>query len=94
MPSGATYDKGGSTIIVEEQVYSFVLGLLNSCVYLTIVSMLNPTLNFQVKDVRSMPLILNEKDRIDKAVGDCVNESKTDWDSYENSWNFKRNPLV
>ena len=94
MPSGATYDKGGSTIIVEEQVYSFVLGLLNSCVYLTIVSMLNPTLNFQVKDVRSMPLILNEKDRIDKAVGDCVNESKTDWDSYENSWDFKRNPLV
>ena len=94
MPSGATYDKGGSTIIVEEQVYSFVLGLLNSCVYLTIVSMLNPTLNFQVKDVRSMPLILNEKDRIDKAVGDCVNESKTDWDSYETSWDFKRNPLV
>lgn len=94
MPSGATYDKGGSTIIVEEQVYSFVLGLLNSCVYLTIVSMLNPTLNFQVKDVRSMPLILDEKDRIDKAVGDCVNESKTDWDSYENSWDFKRNPLV
>ena len=94
MPSGATYDKGGSTIIVEEKVYSFVLGLLNSCVYLTIVSMLNPTLNFQVKDVRSMPLILNEKERIDKAVGDCVNESKTDWDSYENSWDFKRNPLV
>ena len=94
MPSGATYDKGGSTIIVEEQVYSFVLGLLNSCVYLTIVSMLNPTLNFQVKDVRSMPLILNEKERIDKAVGDCVNESKTDWDSYETSWDFKRNPLV
>ena len=94
MPSGATYDKGGSTIIVEEQVYSFVLGLLNSCVYLTIVSMLNPTLNFQVKDVRSMPLILNEKERIDKAVGDCVNESQTDWDSYENSWDFKRNPLV
>ena len=94
MPSGATYDKGGSTIIVEEQVYSFALGLLNSCVYITIVSMLNPTLNFQVKDVRSMPLILNEKDRIDKAVGDCVNESKTDWDSYENSWDFKRNPLI
>ena len=94
MPSGATYDKGGSTIIVEEQVYSFVLGLLNSCVYLTIVSMLNPTLNFQVKDVRSMPLILNEKERIDKAVGDCVNESKTDWDSYETSWDFKRSPLI
>ena len=56
--------------------------------------MLNPTLNFQVKDVRSMPLILNEKERIDKAVGDCVDESKTDWDSYETSWDFKRNPLV
>lgn len=94
MPSGATYDKGGSTIIVDETVYSFVLGLLNSCVYLTIVSMLNPTLNFQVKDVRSMPLILKEKESIDKTVQDCVQVSENDWDSYETSWNFKRHPLV
>ena len=94
MPDGATYDKGGSTIIVDENVYSFVLGLLNSCVYLEIASMLNPTLNFQVKDVRSMPLILKRKEEIEKVVGECVKISKGNWDSYETSWDFKWNPLV
>ena len=61
MPEGATYDKGGSTIIVDEDIYNFALALLNSKVYLEIASMLNPTLNFQVKDVRSVPIILKCK---------------------------------
>jgi hypothetical protein len=94
MPEGATYDKGGSTIIVLENVYNFVLGLLNSKVYLEIVTMLNPTLNFQVKDVRSMPLVLEHKDKIECIVLQCVTASKNDWDSFETSWNFKHHPLI
>ena len=94
MPEAATFDKGGSTIIVEDEVYMFTLGLLNSKVYLKIVSMLNPTLNFQVKDIRAMPLILNNKDIISKIVAIIVEMSREDWDSYETSWDFKKNPLV
>ena len=33
MPEGATFDKGGSTIIVDEKVYNFTIALLNSKVY-------------------------------------------------------------
>ncbi|OQQ79034.1 BREX-1 system adenine-specific DNA-methyltransferase PglX [Ligilactobacillus salivarius] len=94
MPEGATYDKGGSTIIVDENVFDYTLGLLNSKVYLNIVSMLNPTLNFQVKDVRSMPLILEDKNNVEKLVKNSVAISKQDWDAYETSWDFKQQPLI
>lgn len=53
MPDEATYDKGCSTIIVDVDICSFSLGLLNPVVYVNIAAMLNSTLNFQVKVVRA-----------------------------------------
>ena len=94
MPYGATFDKGGSTVIVDNDVYNFTLGLLNSKVYISIVSMLNPTLNYQVKDVRSMPLILKDTDNINRIVNDVVAISKLNWDSFETSWEFSCHPIV
>ena len=94
MPQGATYDKGGSTIIVDNNVYYFVLALLNSKVYLRIVAMLNPTLNFQVKDVRSTPLVITGKKQIDSLAKSNIDISKWDWDSFETSWDFKCHPLI
>lgn len=94
MPEGATFDKGGSTIIVDKNVYNFALALLNSKIYLEIASMLNPTLNFQVKDVRSIPLILKNTDIVECLTDNNIDISKQDWDSFETSWDFKKHPLV
>lgn len=94
MPEGATYDKGGSTVIVKDEVYNFTLGLLNSKVYVKIAEMLNPTLNCQVKDVRSMPLILENTEEINTLVDSAIDQSKSDWDSFETSWDFQRHPLI
>lgn len=94
MPEGATYDKGGSTVIVNDDIYNFVLGLLNSKLYIKIATILNPTLNFQVKDIRSLPIKINRKNEIDLIVEENISLSKADWDSFETSWDFKRHPLI
>ncbi len=94
MPEGATFDKGGSTIIVNESIYDFTIGLLNSKVYLYVATILNPTLNFQVKDVCSMPILSNHKNKIDNLVKENIELSKKDWDSFETSWDFEGHPLV
>ena len=94
MPEGATYDKGGSTIIVDDDIYYWTLGILNSKIYRVIASILNPTLNFQVKDVRSIPLILDKESFITNIVKHSIELSKSDWDSFETSWDFKHHPLV
>lgn len=94
MPEGATFDKGGSTVIVDDGIYNFVMALLNSCVYTEIVSIFNPTLNNQVKDIRNLPLDFQKKDLVDSLSEKCTNECLYDWDSFETSWNFKKHPLI
>ena len=94
MPEGATFDKGGSTIIVDEFVYNFTLGLLNSKVYIPISELFNPTLNFQVKDIRSLPIKLEYKAIVDQLVENNIFNSKSDWDAFETSWDFTKHPLL
>lgn len=94
MPEGATFDKGGSTIIVEREVYNYALGLLNSKVFLVVAKALNPTLNFQVKDICSLPLVISCLDVINSTVDKCIDISQVDWDSFETSWDFTTHPLI
>lgn len=95
MPEGATFDKGGSSIIIEdESIYWYTLGLLNSKVFKSIVAILNPTLNFQVKDIRSLPIIIKDVTKIEKIVLNCVKLSESDWNSFERSWEFQKHSLL
>lgn len=74
----------------------YVLGFLCSKVVKYLLQITNPTLNFQVHDIMDLPLVKNEnyyKD-VEKNVSECVSISKKDWDSFETSWDFKKNPLI
>ena len=96
MPEGATFDKGGSTIIIEPNEYNFVFGLLNSKVLKRIVAMLNPTLNYQVKDIRNIPIVRSEKytDKVNTLVEECLSISKTDWSTEGTSFSYQNNVLL
>ncbi len=95
LPEEATFDKGGSSIFIKDDAdYLFVLGALNSKVFAIVSNMLNPTLNFQVKDIRTMPMIIGNKEMVDKFVKESIEISEKDWDSYEVSSGFRNNPLV
>jgi hypothetical protein len=52
---------------------------------------INPTLNIQPGNMSSMPYIPTESS---SEVNVAINISKSDWDSRETSWNFKRDPLL
>lgn len=56
-PSIGGFDKGGPTICYIKDL-NYVLGLLNTTVASSILNMLNPTINLQVKDVKALPIIL------------------------------------
>ncbi|MBR3623073.1 MAG: hypothetical protein IKN43_06980, partial [Selenomonadaceae bacterium] len=71
-----------------------IIGLLNSTVFLHLVPIMNPTLNFQVKNIRSMPMIYEKVDIVNNLVKQNIAISKADWDRRETSWDFERHPLV
>lgn len=95
LPELATFDVGGSSIFFkDDSMIEYVLALLNSKVYLLIAQIMNPTLNFQVKDIRTMPLIIREKNKIENITLDNIKLANIDWDAFETSWDFQKNPLL
>lgn len=56
-PSGSLFDVAGSTLFVnEDKIYYYVLGFLSSLVCNYILGALNPTLNYQAGNIKSLPL--------------------------------------
>ena len=93
----AHYDSGAPTIFNDDfSVDNTVLGFLNSNVATEYLSLMNPTINMGNTYVLSLPNIDagKFKFRIDELVSQNIITSRDDWDSYENSCDFKRNPLV
>ena len=96
MPSCGVFDMGGPEICYLGNSIFYILAFLNTNVAKFYLSVLNPTINLQAKDVKVLPIIVdaNSKDCIREVEEQCVDYSKTDWDSYETSWEFKRHPMV
>ena len=86
----------GAPAISNNRLY-LTMAFLNSTVGAYLLSIVSPTLNLQVGDVKNLPLVVNENKSI-KSVGNivchCIAFSCSDWNSYETSWDFKRHPLV
>ena len=93
LPTGCFFDVAGSTLFSRVD-NAYTLGFLASCVCFDILGILNPTLNYQAGNIKSLPLLIDREDEVDERVYQNIQISKEDWDSYENSWDFKRNPLV
>ena len=94
-PVGFVFDTAGTCIFADQKLLKYLLGLLTSNVVKEILLMLNPTLTFQTGDISNIPVIFKENDvEITSKVNSSIEISRNDWDSYEISWDFKRNPLI
>ncbi|MEG1958004.1 MAG: BREX-1 system adenine-specific DNA-methyltransferase PglX [Lachnospiraceae bacterium] len=87
---------GGGGGITNSQELFYLLGFVNSKPYDLIISAMKSTVNFEVGQIGSIPLIIDEqnKDRIIDLVKENIELSREEWDSYEYSWDFKCHPLI
>ena len=74
----------------------YIIGLLCSNVTFEYLKVLNPTMSFTNGDLVRLPIRIEEQKIafVSELVDGNVTISKDDWNSYETSWDFKRNPLV
>lgn len=94
MPSGCLFDVAGSSLFTKNINLSYILGLLSTKVAYTILKILNPTINFQAGNIKSVPCIVENEDNIISAVKNNISISKQDWDAHETSWDFEENELI
>ena len=93
-PHGYLFDIQGSSSFPTADNLETVTGYLNSKVAYAFLSILNPTLSFQGGNINSLPYIQKDNVAIKQIVKECISCSRSDWDSHETSWDFKRNELL
>ena len=96
LPENATFDKVGSSVFIKDDCsLEFALGLLNSPVTTVVLTILNPTLDVQVMNVRDVPVAAGlPVEVIEKRVRLAIELSEVDWKTFETSWDFQTLPIV
>lgn len=92
---GFLFDVAGSSLFTQtDRQRHAMLGFLCSRIAEYLLYLLNPTMNIQAHDVKALPYLEHDSDRIQELVQENIAICKQDWDSFETSWDFKRHPLI
>ncbi len=78
----------------NHDIIIYAMAMMNSKIASEIMTVLSPTLNFEVGNVAKIPLIVQNEQVIDCLAEKCIEIERNEWNSYEISWEFKRNPLI
>ncbi|MFQ6805579.1 MAG: BREX-1 system adenine-specific DNA-methyltransferase PglX [Lachnospiraceae bacterium] len=96
MPQGFFFESASGVCFPKKSEIPYTLGLLNSKVIQSFAEMLNPTATLQSGDLARIPVLQMEEKL--KLISDMVTFNislcKTDWDSFETSWDFQHHPLL
>lgn len=97
-PTGSVFDSNKGPMVFSENIklLYYLLGFFISQVAQFYLKVFNPTLSLQNGDMDNLPIIIDRSSslRVENMVEDNVKTARTDWDSYETSWDFKKHPMV
>ena len=96
-PQGFLFESKGAKIhFTDTKYYLYTLASLNSCVTAEFLKILSPTLDFHEGPMGRVPLKISEESKglVDMLCTSNIKISKNDWDSFENSWDFERHPML
>lgn len=94
---GFLFDASGPSFFSNNYI-EYLLAFTNTKICSYVLSIYNSTMHFLVSDINELPIIYPDDNilvkKIIKITDNCIKISKTDWDSFETSWDFKRHPLL
>ena len=96
-PKGFVFDTKGSMCFAKRnEDLLYFEAFLNSVVSAFYMSFLSPTLDFNQGAMGKIPILidLERKINVDKLAQVNTMLCKTDWDSFETSWDFQEHPLI
>lgn len=73
----------------------YLILLLNSCVARQYLTMLSPTVNFGIAEIKKIPTIAWSSPADIKAHADkLISLARADWNNFETSWEFRDLPVL
>ena len=93
-PDGFLFSNAGMSIYAPSDLLKYIIGFLNSALCQSFLHLFNEGLNYNQGDIAKLPILIDKESDIVDIVEEAVSLSKSDWDSFETSWDFKRHPLA
>lgn len=96
-PKGFMFETKGSVCFAnDDSNLKYLLAMMNTPIVAEILLALSPTLDFHEGPLAKVPALIDTsvKTEVTALADENMSISKQDWDSFETSWDFKRNPLV
>ena len=95
-PKGFIFDQASNGLFPDNGEYYYLLGMINSVVAPVALEAINPSLNILVGDIAKIPIAFSSVHEIEvcQLVDNNVLISKTDWDTFEISWDFQKHALL
>ena len=95
--NNSIFDVAGACLFANENnTLFYLMGILNSNVVMALLEAMSPTLNFEGGQISSLPIVYSKENDVvvENIVNENIRKSKSDWDSFETSWDFKKHPLI
>lgn len=93
--SDEIFNMNAPSLFFKEVDSNYLVGFLNSSFSSYMANCYNPTLHFNVADVQFIPFAkIKESERLAILAEKAIDISKQDWDMFETSVDFKKNPLI
>ena len=97
IPKGFIFDsKGPMCFPNDEMLTCYMIANLNSNVVNVLLNILSPTLDYSVGALAKIPTYISKegKEKIEMISKKNIAESQQEWNSFEESWDFKKHPLI
>lgn len=94
LSSDFLFDSAGSSLFPKSADLRDLLAFLSSQLVDRYMSSINPTINIQPGSVGALPFIPPTSKELHDLADGAISLSKTDWDSFETSWDFQTHPLL
>ena len=93
---GAIFSNASHAIMNENsRKLDAALAFLNTKVVTEILALLSPTINYTPSDIKKLPwLSYSNEEYLAELARNCIGMSKSEWDSFETSWDFIKHPLI
>ena len=95
-PNGFVFDGRGASLFCRAEYLYAIHSFLNSSVASSLLALLNSSVTYNIDNIASLPFseAIAKENSLSTIVVNCIFSAKADWDSFENSWNFRRHPLL
>ncbi|MCR5776619.1 MAG: BREX-1 system adenine-specific DNA-methyltransferase PglX [Lachnospiraceae bacterium] len=91
---GFIFDACANSVFADDHTLKYALGFSNTKIVNEWSEILNPTIHFKIGNFQQLPYPSGDESKVIEIVSDNIELCRTDWNYFESSWNFKKNPLV